>query len=57
MQTIENTPVLSSLAVRCDPAVSDHLAHRIQRDHTERFDKLWGGRPLLKRQRLSWFNR
>jgi CAI-1 autoinducer synthase len=47
MQTMENSPVLSSVAQRIDPTISDHLAQRIQRDHTERFDKLWGGRPLL----------
>ena len=47
MQTMENSPILSSVAQRGDPAISDHLAQRIQRDYTDRFDKLWGGRPLL----------
>jgi CAI-1 autoinducer synthase len=47
MQTIENNPNQSSIALRRDPAVSDHLAQRIKREHTDRFDKLWGGRPLL----------
>jgi CAI-1 autoinducer synthase len=50
MQTMENSPVLSSVAQRRDPAISDHLAQRIQRDYTDRFDKLWGGRSILHGQ-------
>jgi CAI-1 autoinducer synthase len=50
MQTMENSPVLSSVAQRIDPAISDHLAQRIQRDYTDRFDKLWGGRSILHGQ-------
>jgi CAI-1 autoinducer synthase len=30
-----------------DPALSTRLAQRIQRDYTDRWNKLWGGRPLL----------
>jgi CAI-1 autoinducer synthase len=50
MQTMENSPVLSSVAQRIDPTISDHLAQRIQRDYTDRFDKLWGGRSILHGQ-------
>ncbi len=30
-----------------DPAISNHLAQRIQREFTDRWDNLWGGRSLL----------
>lgn len=30
-----------------EPAISNHLAQRIQREFTDRWDNLWGGRSLL----------
>ncbi len=43
MHTIEQTRP----ARAPDPAVSNHLAQRIQREFTDRWDNLWGGRSLL----------
>jgi CAI-1 autoinducer synthase len=31
----------------CDPAMSDHLLARVERDFTVRWNQLWGGRSLL----------
>jgi CAI-1 autoinducer synthase len=47
MQTIETLPAALTPTYSPEPAMSAHLAHRIQRDYTDRWDKLWGGRPLL----------
>lgn len=43
MHTIEHTRQSHAP----DPAISDHLAQRIQREFTDRWDNLWGGRSLL----------
>jgi CAI-1 autoinducer synthase len=43
MHTIERT----RQAQAPDPAISDHLAQRIQREFTDRWDTLWSGRSLL----------
>jgi CAI-1 autoinducer synthase len=47
MQTIEQNPTTSTAAHRPDPAVSNHLAQRIQSEFTNRWDTLWSGRSLL----------
>jgi CAI-1 autoinducer synthase len=47
MQTIEQNPTTSTAAHRPDPAVSHHLAQRIQSEFTNRWDTLWSGRSLL----------
>jgi CAI-1 autoinducer synthase len=43
MHTIEQT----RQAQAPDPAISNHLAQRIQRDFTDRWENVWGGRSLL----------
>jgi CAI-1 autoinducer synthase len=43
MHTIEQTTQTHTP----DPAISNHLAQRIQREFTDRWDNLWGGRSLL----------
>jgi CAI-1 autoinducer synthase len=43
MQTIEQTPAVRSF----DPAISNYLAQKIQREFTTRWDTLWGGTSLL----------
>jgi CAI-1 autoinducer synthase len=47
MQTIEQNQTTSTAAHRPDPAVSNHLAQRIQSEFTNRWDTLWSGRSLL----------
>jgi CAI-1 autoinducer synthase len=47
MQTIEQNQTSSTAAHRPDPAVSTHLAQRIQSEFTNRWDTLWSGRSLL----------
>jgi CAI-1 autoinducer synthase len=47
MQTIEQNHTTSTAAHRPDPAVSNHLAQRIQSEFTNRWDTLWSGRSLL----------
>jgi CAI-1 autoinducer synthase len=47
MQTIEKSRLQTQRVQFSDPAISDRLAQRIKRDYTDRYDKLWGGRPLL----------
>lgn len=47
MQIIEQSFNTPSLARRLDPAVSAHLAHRIQSEFTDRWNTLWSGRSLL----------
>lgn len=47
MSIIERNVTIQSLSRQLDPAVSTHLTQRIQRDYTDRWDKLWGRRPLL----------
>jgi CAI-1 autoinducer synthase len=47
MQTIEQNQISSTAAHRPDPAVSTHLAQRIQSEFTNRWDTLWSGRSLL----------
>jgi CAI-1 autoinducer synthase len=47
MQTIEKSYLQTQKSQLIDPAISEHLAQRIKRDYTERYEKLWGGRPLL----------
>jgi CAI-1 autoinducer synthase len=42
MQTIETT-----ISRALDPAVSGHLAQRIEREYTSRWANLWGGRSIL----------
>jgi CAI-1 autoinducer synthase len=43
MQTIDRARAIS----RTDPTVSKHLAERIQREYTNRWETLWGGRSIL----------
>jgi CAI-1 autoinducer synthase len=43
MHTIEQTRQTQAP----DPAISNHLAQRIQREFTDRWDNVWGGRSLL----------
>jgi CAI-1 autoinducer synthase len=47
MHTIERNLKPRPLAGQLDPAVPIHLAQRIQRDYTDRLDKLWSGRSIL----------
>jgi CAI-1 autoinducer synthase len=47
MQTIEKTTIQPAPIGRPDPTVSSHLQERIQREYTNRWDTLWGGRSIL----------
>jgi CAI-1 autoinducer synthase len=47
MQIIEKTPQAVTCAHRSDPAVSDHLAQRIQSEFTDRWNTSWSGRSLV----------
>lgn len=47
MQTIEKLIPKALFQPSADPSVSDHLAQRIQREFTHRWDTLWSGRSLL----------
>ena len=47
MQTIEKSVVPYAHTGNPDPAVSGHLAQRIQREFTHRWDTLWSGKSLL----------
>lgn len=47
MQSIEKSPKQATTNRPVDPAVSGYLAHKIQHQFTDRWDKVWGGRSLL----------
>ena len=47
MQTIKKPIVQTAHIGSLDPAVSSHLAQRIAREYTNRWDTLWGGRSIL----------
>lgn len=47
MQTIDTLPAALTSTYSPDPAMSAHLAQRIQRDYTDRWNKQWGGRSIL----------
>ena len=46
---MQNSPQLTYATSfeRSDPALPPHLAQRIQREYTDRFNSLWGGRSIL----------
>ena len=47
MQTIKKPIVQTAHIGSPDPVVSSHLAQRIAREYTNRWDTLWGGRSIL----------
>ena len=47
MQNIEKSLRQTTTNRSVDPAVSGYLAHKIQHQFTDRWDKVWGGRSLL----------
>lgn len=47
MHAIENNLNTQLSDRQLDPVIPIHLAQRIQRDYTDRLNKLWGGRSIL----------